>query len=175
MAKAQMLKSLRVAASALLITAVLAGSSLAAMAPATAAAKQNQKLLTFTATTVDGAAYKSTNILKKPTVIWFWTPWCAICRNESKAVAALSVKYAGKVNFVGVGANGSVEEMKEFVSLNNVSKVTQLNDATGKIWSRFGVVIQPTLVFVDKNGKIETHIGPSTTSYITKKTAALAK
>jgi thiol-disulfide isomerase/thioredoxin len=170
-----MVRSIRFTASALLIGAVLTGLTLSTVVPAQAAAKQNQKLLTFSATTVQGTAYKSTEILKKPTVIWFWTPWCAICRNESKAVASLSVKYAGKVNFVGVGANGTVDEMKEFVALNQVSKVSHLNDANGKIWNRFGVVIQPTLVFVDKNGKIETHVGPSTSTYISKKTAALAK
>ncbi|MFM1984626.1 MAG: thiol:disulfide interchange protein [Actinomycetota bacterium] len=175
MVKAQLLQAVRVAASALLITAVLTGASVLTPAPADAASKQNQKLLTFTGTTVDGLAYKSTDVLKKPTVIWFWTPWCAICRNESKAVAALSTKYAGKVNFVGVGANGSVEEMKEFVGLQKTANITHLNDAKGKLWNRFGVVIQPTLVFVDKNGKIKTHVGPSTTSYITKQVAALAK
>lgn len=161
---------LKVVASALLISTVLAGA-----ASAQAAGKQNQKLLTFKGTTVSGQAYKSTQVLAKPTVIWFWTPWCAICRAESKAVATLSVKYAGKVNFLGIGANGSVDEMKEFVGMHKVTKVTHLNDANGALWNRFGVVIQPTLVFVDKNGKIETHIGPATTSFISKKVAALAK
>lgn len=168
-------KSLKAAASALLITAVLAGTNISQAPAADAASKQNQKLLTFSATTVDGKPYKSTALLKKPSVIWFWTPWCAICRNESKAVAQLATKYAGKVNFVGVGANGSTDEMKEFVALQQFANVTHLNDATGKLWNRFGVVIQPTLVFVDKNGKIKTHVGPSTTSYITKQVAALAK
>lgn len=166
-----MRKSLKVAASVLLIAAVLTGANV----PAGAASKQNQRLLTFTASTVDGAEYRSTALLGKPSVIWFWTPWCAICRNESKAVAQLATKYAGKINFVGIGANGTTDEMKEFVSLQNFANVTHLNDANGKLWNRFGVVIQPTLVFVDKNGKIETHVGPSTVSYITKKTAALVK
>lgn len=175
MVRSKLQKFIRVAASALLVTSVLAGANVLEATPADAASKQNQKLLTFTGTTVDGIAYKSTDVLKKPTVIWFWTPWCAICRNESKAVAALSTKYAGKVNFVGIGANGTVAEMKEFVGLQKTANITHLNDAKGKLWNRFGVVIQPTVVFVDKNGKIKKHVGPSTTSYITKQVAALAK
>lgn len=170
-----MRKPFKIAASALLITAVLTGGNLSLVPAADAATKQNQKLLTFSATTVEGKAYKSTALLKKPSVIWFWTPWCAICRNESKAVAQLATKYAGKVNFVGVGANGSADEMKEFVAMQNFANVTHLNDAKGKLWNRFGVVIQPTLVFVDKNGKIKTHVGPSSISYVTKQVAALAK
>lgn len=163
------------AASALLAIAVLTGSNLVSSPAAGAATKQNQKLLTFSAKTVDGLPYKSTQLLKKPSVIWFWTPWCAICRNESADISKLSIKYAGKVNFLGIGANGSVDEMKEFVALQPKARTVQLNDDQGKLWSRFGVVIQPTVVFVDKNGKIETHIGPSTASYLAKKIAALTK
>jgi thiol-disulfide isomerase/thioredoxin len=170
-----MVKPIKPLVSTLLAIAALTGLGASAATPALAATKENQKLLTFSATTVDGKSYKSTQLLRKPSVIWFWTPWCAICRNESKAVSQLSVKYAGKVNFIGIGANGSESEMKEFISLQKTTKVIHLNDASGKLWSRFGVVIQPTLVFVDKNGRIETHIGPSTASYISKKTAALAK
>lgn len=170
-----MAKALRIAASALLAIAVLTGANLISSPAANAASKQNQKLLTFSATTVDGLAYKSTQLLKKPSVIWFWTPWCAICRNESADISKLSIKYAGKVNFLGIGANGSAEEMKEFVALQPKAKLIHLNDTQGKLWSRFGVVIQPTLIFVDKNGKIETHIGPSTASYMAKKIATLTK
>lgn len=168
-----MAKPIRVVASALLAIAVLTCANIVS-AP-TAYAAQNKKLLSFSATTVDGFAYKSTPLLKKPSVIWFWTPWCAICRNESADISKLSIKYAGKVNFLGIGANGSVDEMKEFVALQPKARMVQLNDAQGKLWSRFGVVIQPTVVFVDKNGKIETHIGPSTSSYLAKKIAALTK
>ena len=170
-----MARSLRIAASAMLAIAVLTGANLISSPAANAAPKQNQKLLTFSATTVDGLAYKSTPLLKKPSVIWFWTPWCAICRNESADISKLSIKYAGKVNFLGIGANGSVDEMKEFVALQPKARMAQLNDAQGKLWSRFGVVIQPTVVFVDKNGKIETHIGPSTSSYLAKKIARLIR
>ena len=170
-----MAKPIRVVASALLAMAVLTGANFVSTPSANAASKQNQKLLNFSATTVDGLAYKSTPLLKKPSVIWFWTPWCAICRNESADISKLSIKYAGKVNFLGIGANGSVDEMKEFVALQPKARMAQLNDAQGKLWSRFGVVIQPTVVFVDKNGKIETHIGPSTSSYLAKKIARLIR
>lgn len=170
-----MAKRLFVSRSAVLIAAALIGTSLFVSGSASAASKQNQKLLTFTASTVDGKVYKSTELLKKPSVIWFWTPWCAICRNESKAVSTLSTKYAGKVNFVGIGANGTVDEMREFVALQKAAKITYLNDAEGKLWNRFGVVIQPTMVFVDKTGKITTHVGPSSANYMSKQVAALAK
>ncbi len=170
-----MAKSLRIAASALLAIAALTGTTLNSSSSALASTKQNQKLLTFSATTVDGLKYTSAQVLKKPTVIWFWTPWCAICRNESTDVAKLSVKYAGKVNFLGIGSNGSNAEMKEFVALQPTSRIIHLDDSTGKLWTRFGVVIQPTIVFVDKNGKIQTHIGPSSSAYMATKIAALAK
>jgi len=136
----------------------------------------NKTKLTFTAKTVDGKNFSSKVLVnKKPTVIWFWAPWCAICMNESAYIVATAEKYQGKVNFVGVGALASREEMVDFVSHTGTSIFTNLNDAEGKLWNRFGVVIQPTLLIVEATGKITTKVGPSDKRYLAKKLAALTK
>ena len=66
---------------ALLATALLL-TSIAAPATFGATKKSNVKKLTFTATTVSGTAFNSKVLLgNKPSVLWFWAPWCAICQN----------------------------------------------------------------------------------------------
>jgi thiol-disulfide isomerase/thioredoxin len=142
--------------------------------PAGAASASNKSLLTFTAKTVEGKSYNS-NVLsnKKPTVIWFWAPWCAICKNESAFIVESAQQYKGKVNFLGVGALGSREEFADFITHTGTSIFTNLDDSKGKLWNRFGVVIQPTLVFVDAKGRVTTKVGPSDEEFLAKKLAAL--
>ncbi|PAZ13053.1 hypothetical protein CLM62_26490 [Streptomyces sp. SA15] len=37
----------------------------------------------FTTTTVDGKAFAGTSPAGKDAVLWFWAPWCAVCRGEA--------------------------------------------------------------------------------------------
>lgn len=160
--------------------AIAAGSLIGSSAPVSALSQAsfstNKAKLTFKAKTVDGKNFSSASLVnKKPTVIWFWAPWCAICKNESAAIVAAAEEYKGKVNFIGVGALANREEMVDFVSLTGTSIFTNLNDADGKLWNRFGVIIQPTLLFVDAKGKITTKVGPSDEEFLAKKLVSLTK
>lgn len=164
--------------SLLSILSIAAGSLLTAQTPASglsqASFTTNKTKLTFSATTVDGKKYSSKVLVnRKPTVVWFWAPWCAICKNESAYIVAAAEKYKGKVNFLGVGALGNQAELADFVSHTGTSIFPNLDDSEGKLWNRFGVVIQPTLLFIDAKGKITTKVGPSDEEYLAKKLAAL--
>lgn len=135
----------------------------------------NVKLLTFKGTTIDGAAYQSQQLVAGPSVLWFYTPWCAICRNEGAAMASLIEKYDGKINFVAIGASGSAAEMQEFAQTTKTAGITHLDDANLSLWNRFGVVIQPSHVFVSASGKVETNVGPIDHDVLAKKISALTK
>jgi thiol-disulfide isomerase/thioredoxin len=155
-----------------------AGLLIATTAPANAYSQAsfttNKAKLTFTAKTVDGKNFSSKVLAnKKPTVIWFWAPWCAICKNESAYIVSAAEQYKGKVNFVGVGALGSSEELAEFVTHTGTSIFPNLDDSSGKLWNRFGVIIQPTLLFIDAKGKITSKVGPSDEEFLAKKLALL--
>jgi thiol-disulfide isomerase/thioredoxin len=159
---------------------VIAGILLSPVAPVNAATQttftNNKTKLTFTAKTVDGKNFSSKVLVnRKPTVIWFWAPWCAICMNESAYIVAAAEKYKGKVNFVGIGALWSTEEMVDFVSHTETSIFPNLNDAEGKLWNRFGIVIQPTILFIDATGKITSKVGPSDEEFLAKKLVTLTK
>jgi thiol-disulfide isomerase/thioredoxin len=161
--------------SALVISAsVLMVAQAPAQAYSQATFASNNTKLTFTAKTVEGKNFSSKVLAnKKPTVFWFWAPWCAICKNESANLVAAAKQYKGRVNFVGIGALGNQAEMQEFVTHTGTSLFTNLNDADGKLWNRFGVIIQPTLIFVDAKGKITSKVGPSDEAFLQKKLVAL--
>jgi thiol-disulfide isomerase/thioredoxin len=156
-------------------SALLAVFLLASATPATATpSKAVVKKLTFTSKTVDGKNFSSKVLVgKKPSVIWFWAPWCAICHNEAANLVEAQETYGDRVNFIGVGALGTSAELKVFVEETGTKIFTNLDDSKGKLWARFGVVIQPTLIFIDGKGKLTTHIGPSDIDFLNSKLKAL--
>jgi thiol-disulfide isomerase/thioredoxin len=111
------------------------------------------KTLDFSGTTVDGAKFDGASLLGKPTVLWFWAPWCPTCQGQAPNVSALAKEYADQVNVVGVaGLSDSDSEIKAFA--DNTSGVTNLSDSPGEIWRKFGIVEQSVYVVLDADGKV---------------------
>ena len=109
--------------------------------------------------TLDGAAFDSSDLTGGPAVLWFWAPWCTICRTEGPDVAAVAAEYAGQVQVIGVAGHGDVPSMREFVTETGTGSFPHLVDEEGRLWSRFGVISQPAFVFVDRSGNMETFAG----------------
>ena len=53
--------------------------------------------------TVSGAPFDPATLTGKPVVLWFWAPWCTICRSEAPAVTKVAADFAGRC---GALANG---------------------------------------------------------------------
>jgi thiol-disulfide isomerase/thioredoxin len=111
------------------------------------------EILKFSGTTVDGEAFDGATLAGKPTVLWFWAPWCPTCQGQAPNVSALAKKYDGSVNVVGIaGLSDSDDEIKAFA--DNTSGVTNLSDTPGEIWKRFGIVEQSVYTVIDADGKV---------------------
>lgn len=129
------------------------------------AAVQVPRQLQFTTTTVDGKAFKGSSLAGKDAVLWFWAPWCTVCRGEAPTVAKTAEKWSGKVIFVGVPGRGEasdMSDMKKFVSDTGLGGMQQAVDTDGSLWARFGVPAQPAAAFVNQDGKIKVTLGPLT-------------
>jgi len=112
----------------------------------------NSAVYNFKATTLQGKNFPGLTLAGKPSLLWFWAPWCSICRGESPDLVALSKAYKGKINLVGVASLGPVGDMKKFVSDTHTSTFTHLADPNGLIWGRFNIISQPSFVFISKSG-----------------------
>jgi len=115
--------------------------------------------LQFSGTALDGSTFAGASLAGKPVVMWFWAPWCSVCRAEGPDLAALNTEYAGRVQFVGIPGLGAVDEMKGFVSDTGTGGFLHVSDTDGSLWAKFGVPSQPSFVFVDAQGNAQTSVG----------------
>lgn len=139
-----------------------AGPSTAA--PADGVADQ----LRFTATTLDGERFSGEDLAGKPAVLWFWTPWCAICQHEAPFIADMAKVHGDKATFVGVAAQDQVGAMRGFAERFGIGDFTNLNDKDAAVWARFGVTAQPAFAFVSANGRVERVNGTVTEQEIVR-------
>ncbi len=115
------------------------------------------ELLDFTATTVQGKPFDGADLAGRPTVLWFWAPWCPTCRGQIPQVEALATDHGGDVNVIGVGSLDSAEAIAEFA--DDVDGVTQIEDVDGELWKRFGVTEQSSFVVLDSEGVVSLEAG----------------
>jgi thiol-disulfide isomerase/thioredoxin len=112
-----------------------------------------------TTTALDGNAFDGAALAGIDAVVWFWAPWCTICRAEAPEVADVAERYAQQVTFVGVPGRGELDAMREFVDDTGTGALSHAADLDGSVWSAFGVYGQPAYAFIDDTGEIEVFIG----------------
>ena len=108
--------------------------------------------LEFTGTDLDGAKFDGEQLAGKPTVLWFWAPWCATCRAQAGRVAAIAREYDGEVNVVGVGGLSNDGDIRDFAQA--VEGPTHLVDPEGEVWTHFRVAAQSTYLILDADGAV---------------------
>ncbi|MGP3949565.1 redoxin domain-containing protein [Streptomyces sp. 7N604] len=121
-----------------------AGSATAAAVP---------EALRFTGTTIDGKRFDGATLAGKPTVLWFWAPWCPKCKDQGPETAKVAKEFEGKANVVGVAGLDKPAAMKDFVASAKVGAFPNLSDEPGDIWKKFEITEQSTYVVLDKDGK----------------------
>ncbi|MDO0939029.1 redoxin family protein [Streptomyces sp. DG2A-72] len=117
-----------------------------------AAGAEVPEALNFTATTVDGKPFDAKTLAGRPTVLWFWAPWCPTCRGQAAETAKVAADHAGKANVVGVAGLDKNAAMRDFVSETGTGSFPQLSDEAGDVWKRFEITQQSIYVILDKDG-----------------------
>ncbi len=107
--------------------------------------------LQFEATALDGARFDGSSLAGKPTVFWFWAPWCPTCRGQILEVEAVAAQYAGDVNVVGVGGLDDPAAIEDFAA--DLDGMTLLVDDEGAIWQQFAITEQSSFVILDADGQ----------------------
>ncbi|MEQ7128118.1 redoxin family protein [Actinopolymorpha sp. B11F2] len=135
-------------------TPTAAGADAKARSGTEATPAQASATLGFTAHTLDGDTFDGRSLAGRPTVLWFWAPWCPTCVGQAPTVTKLAEAYDGKVNVVGVAGLDQAAAMEEFVTRTGVQGMRHLSDEKGAVWKRFGVTAQSTFVLLDADGEV---------------------
>lgn len=132
--------------------------------------------LDFTAPTVDGGTFEGASLAGQDAVVYFWAPWCTVCRREAPALPAVAADFDGQATFVGVaGLSSDVAAMQGFVADTGTEGLTHVADTDGAVYTGFGVASQTTYAFVDDDGTIEVVPGPISEDELRERTTALVE
>jgi thiol-disulfide isomerase/thioredoxin len=138
-------------------------------------AKPISPVYAFKGNTLTGTNFSGAELAGKPAVIWFWAPWCTICRGEAPDLVALANTFKGKVKIIGVAGLGPVNDMKQFVKDTHTSNIVHLADSNGAIWLHFQIPAQPSFVFVTSKGVASRQLGALSKSDLFSMTKQLLK
>jgi thiol-disulfide isomerase/thioredoxin len=144
----------------------------AAVAHASPAGEAIPRELDFTAHTIDGQSFSGSSIAGHLAVVWFWAPNCSDCVREAPHLLAAADRNHD-VEFIAVSV-GSPSDAKSAIARMKIGTLTQLVDADGSLWRRFGVASQPAYAFVDTAGRVDVHKGAIAATALDRAIAATA-
>ena len=95
-----------------------------------------------------------------PAIITFVVPGCPVCVSEGPLLGA-SAANNPDVTYVFVHSGGDADSYEGYVTSSELSasNVVHLDDSAGWIWTRFGVIQQPTSLLVDADGDVTQSLG----------------
>jgi cytochrome c biogenesis protein CcmG, thiol:disulfide interchange protein DsbE len=106
----------------------------------------------FTATTIEGARVRLSRLRGHPVWLTFGAPWCQPCRAENPDIEAAYTKYRARgLMVVTVFVQDSKSDIEEYAQRVGLT-YTKLDDADGKISSKYRIVGIPSHFFIDSSG-----------------------
>lgn len=170
-------RAVAVLVAAVLLTGACGGTVDDRAGTATASAPVDGEAATaldFSAPTLAGERLDVSTLAGEPVVLWFWAPWCTICRTEAPEVAQVAQELADDVTVLGVAGRGPTADMRAFVEDTGTGDLQHLVDADGSLWQRFAVVTQPAYAFVSPEGEVELFAGGLGADELRTRVAALS-
>ncbi|GEM_PF-1519731 len=87
----------------------------------------------------------------KPTLIWFWAPWCHVCAEEAPGIKKLSEEHSDDLTIIGLGARDKVNAGQGFVEKHDLS-FRMLFDESQESWGSLRIPAQPAAILLDADG-----------------------
>jgi peroxiredoxin len=108
----------------------------------------------FTLQDIEGKTFKLSNFKGKPVMLIFTTTWCVYCRSEIPNFKKIYADYGSRgLEVVNINIDEPREKVARFAARYELP-YRLLLDETGRVPEAYGVVGVPSLVLIDKDGKI---------------------
>ena len=105
----------------------------------------------LTVTRLDGGGeFELTQLASsdKPTLLWFWAPWCTVCNGEAPKIQ----KLAEKLSVVAIGGRDQLANAPAFVERHGLTAPTLLFDESMQVWEHYRIPGQPGAILLDREG-----------------------
>jgi thiol-disulfide isomerase/thioredoxin len=120
----------------------------------TAAGKPSPADLDFRLKTVDGRTIGPKDYKGQVVVVDFWATWCVPCHVQTRILEPIHRDYKDKgVQFLAANVGEDASTVRSFLKSKPFSYPVLL-DPEDKVSSKLGVVALPTLMIIDKKGKV---------------------
>ena len=120
---------------------------------------------------LDGTVLDTAALTRGGTVLWFWAPWCTLCRGEAPDLVEVAARH--DVDVIGVAGRGDLGAMLDFIDDTGTGGFTHLADVTGVVWDELEVFAQPAFAFIDDSGEVEVFVGTLGEQALDERFAAL--
>jgi len=108
----------------------------------------------FRLPTLDGGNLGPKDFLGQVVVVDFWATWCGPCHLQAEILEPVYRDYKGRgVQFLAANVGEDLETVKKFLK-NKPFPYPVLVDPQDSVTSNLGVYALPTLLVVDKKGKV---------------------
>ncbi len=122
---------------------------------------QNEEAPGFSLKTVTGLDISTESLKGKKTVIYFFSPWCSVCKLSSGNITSLknSVK---DINIIAIALSWEKpDDVQKFISDHNLDVPVILGD--DEIGEKYKIEAFPTIYILDEKGRIiNTLVGYTT-------------
>lgn len=103
----------------------------------------------------EGARMNLASLRGKPVVLDFWATWCGPCAVQAPIFDRVARRYRDKgVTFIGVNVGEDAEIASAYAKRKNLSYLIAVDGDGLDASSAFGVTTLPTVVVIDKDGKV---------------------
>jgi peroxiredoxin len=118
------------------------------------AAGPSPENLKFRLKTMDGRTLGPTDFAGQVVVVDFWATWCLPCRIQAQILEPLYRDYKGKgVQFLAASVGEDEKTVRAFVK-DKPFPYPVLIDPKDELSAKLGIVALPTLMVIDKQGKV---------------------
>jgi thiol-disulfide isomerase/thioredoxin len=123
--------------------------------PESGAAEVTGRQLELAGVTLDGTAFHWDGYRGKCVLVQFWATWCPACLREMKQVAAFQTEQGEEgCQVVGVNLDKDLKRLAEYLDKHDTPWVHLAGEECQAIAKQYSVVALPTLLLVDREGKI---------------------